>query len=58
MKKLAFITGALSFSLTLLGILFKLMHWPGAGVLLVVGIGLFAIVFVPSITKYLYDKDK
>ncbi len=58
MKKLAFITGALSFSLTPLGILFKLMHWPGAGVLLVVGIGLFAIVFVPSITKYLYDKDK
>jgi len=58
MKKLAFITGALSFSLTPLGILFKLMQWPGAGVLLVVGIGLFAIVFVPSIAKYLYDKDK
>jgi divalent metal cation (Fe/Co/Zn/Cd) transporter len=58
MKKLMFITGALSFSLTSVGILFKLMHWPVAGALLAVGIGLFAIVFVPCISKYLYDKEK
>lgn len=58
MKKIAFITGALSFSLTALGILFKIMHYPGADILLLVGIGLFSIVFVPSITKYLYNKEK
>lgn len=58
MKKLVFITGALSFSLATLGVLFKIMHWPGASVILVVGIGLFAIVFVPGIAKYLYDKEK
>jgi hypothetical protein len=58
MKKLVFITGALSFSLTSIGVLFKIMHWPVAGALLAVGIGLFAIVFVPSISKYLYDKEK
>jgi hypothetical protein len=58
MKKLAFITGALSFSLTSLGGLFKLMHWPGASILLLVGVVLFSIIFVPSITKYLYDKEK
>jgi len=58
MKKLAFITGALSFSLTSLGILFKIIHWPGANILLLVGIGLFSMVFVPSISKYLYDKEK
>ncbi len=58
MKKLAFISGALAFSLTPLGILFKLMHWPGAGALITVGIVLFSIVFVPSITKYFYDKEK
>jgi hypothetical protein len=58
MKKLAFITGALAFSLTSLGILFKMQHWPLAGLLLTVGIVLFSIVFVPSVTKYLYDKEK
>lgn len=58
MKKLVFITGALSFSLTSIGMLFRIMHWPLAGALLAVGIGLFAIVFVPGIAKYLYDKEK
>ncbi|MCD6565304.1 MAG: hypothetical protein J7K53_05115 [Bacteroidales bacterium] len=58
MKKLVFITGALSFSLTTIGMLFKIMHWPVAGILLAVGIGLFALIFVPCISKYLYDKEK
>jgi len=58
MKKLAFITGALAFSLSSLGGLFKLQHWPLAGLLITVGIALFSLVFVPSITKYLYDKEK
>lgn len=58
MKKLAFITGALSFSLTSLGILFEISHYPGADLLLQLGIVLFSFVFVPSITKYLYDKGK
>jgi hypothetical protein len=58
MKQLAFISGALSISLLGLGILFKIMHWPGADALLVLGFGLFSILFVPSITKYLYDKAK
>ncbi|MES2514908.1 MAG: hypothetical protein V4580_12220 [Bacteroidota bacterium] len=56
MKKLAFITGALSFSLTSLGILFELAHWPGSELLLQLGIVLFSLIFVPSVTKYLYDK--
>jgi uncharacterized protein involved in response to NO len=58
MKQLAFISGALSISLTGLGILFKIMHWQGASILWVLGLGLFAILFVPSVTKYLYDKEK
>lgn len=58
MKKFAFITGALSFSLTPVGVLFKLFHFPGANILLLAGIVLFSIFFVPSITKYLYDKEK
>jgi hypothetical protein len=56
MKTLAFISGAFSCSLIALGELFKIMHWPGAGILLVLGLGIFSIFFIPSITKYWYDK--
>ncbi|MEI6060856.1 MAG: hypothetical protein WCR72_09115 [Bacteroidota bacterium] len=58
MRKLVFITGALSFSASSIGILLKIVHWPGANILLVIGIGLFALVFVPGIAKYLYAKEK
>jgi|PlaIllAssembly_1097288.scaffolds.fasta_scaffold1947946_1 hypothetical protein len=57
MKKFAFITGALSFSLTSLGILFKMNHWHPADMLMVVGIGIFSLMFTPSIFKYLYDRE-
>jgi len=56
MKKIAFVSGALSFSLVALGILFKIQHWPGASILLVLGLGINALIFIPSIAKVLYDK--
>ena len=58
MKKLVFISGGLSGSLTGLGILFKLMHWSGAGILLMLGLGILSLVYIPSLAKYLYDKSK
>lgn len=58
MKKLAFISGAISFSLTSLSYLFHHQLWPGGNIALVLGIGLFALVFVPSMFKYLYDREK
>jgi len=58
MKAFAFITGSLSSSLIGLGILFKIMHWPGASILLVLGFVTFSLFFAPSIAKYLYDKNK
>jgi hypothetical protein len=58
MKKLAFISGALSFSLTSLGFLFKMNHWHPADLLMVVGIGIFSLLFSPSIFKYLYSREK
>lgn len=58
MKKFAFITGALSISLTGLGIIFKMNHWHAASILIVVGIGIFSLLFTPSIFKYLYDRGK
>lgn len=58
MKKLAFISGALFSSLTVLGLLFKIQHWPGASILLVFGLAGLALIFSPSFAKYKYDKDK
>ena len=58
MKKFAFITGAISFSLTGLGVIFKMNHWHPADMILIVGIGIFSLLFIPSIFKYLYDREK
>ena len=58
MKKLVFISGGLSGSLTVLGYLFKILHWPGAGILSLLGLGILSILFIPSLAKYLYDKSK
>ena len=33
---------------TVLGALFKIMHWPGAGAMLVVGLGTEAVIFLFS----------
>ncbi|MFH1005665.1 MAG: hypothetical protein V1781_09290 [Bacteroidota bacterium] len=58
MKKFAFFTGAISVSLTSLGALFLIQHWPGGHIGCVLGIGVFSILFIPSMTMYLYDKIK
>lgn len=47
MKKIMFVSGFVSASLLTIGILFKFMHWPGAGILLVLGIVLFSLLFLP-----------
>ena len=57
MKKLAYVSGALTSMMALLGILFKIMIWPGASILLVLGIAGFALIFIPSFAKYKYDKE-
>ena len=57
MKKLTFISGALSGSFIGLGTLSELQHYPG-GELLIFGLLIFSLLFIPSVTKYLYDKDK
>ena len=58
MKKIAFISGALFSSITVLAILFKLLHLQGAHVLLIIGLAGFAIVFIPAYAKYRYDKKE
>ena len=49
MKKTMIITGIVSVSLFIIGSLFKMMHWPGANVMLVSGIVLFSLLFLPLI---------
>ena len=56
MKSIALFTGACSISLSTLGFLFKVLHWPGANILLLLGLGIFALLFTPSVTRFLYQR--
>jgi hypothetical protein len=47
MKKVMLASGAFSAIVLSFGILFKFMHWPGSGTLLVLGIVLFSLLFLP-----------
>ena len=47
MKNFTYLFGLSSALLAIIGTLFKKMHWPGAGILLTVGIGLVILVFLP-----------
>ncbi|TSJ41896.1 hypothetical protein [Fluviicola chungangensis] len=47
MKKTVNISGLLAAVFTLLGSVFKVMHWPGAGVSFVLGIAIFSLIFLP-----------
>lgn len=48
MKKLIYISGVVVANLLLFGAIFKLMHWPGANILLIVAILSFCFWFLPS----------
>ncbi|MDA7855448.1 hypothetical protein N9D01_00925 [Cyclobacteriaceae bacterium] len=54
MKKIAFTSGALFSSLTLLSGLFKILHLQGATFLLTAGLMGLALVFIPSFAIYKY----
>ncbi len=47
MKKTMLVTGTTAVILLSAGSFFKLMHWPGAGALLVLGIGCISLIFLP-----------
>lgn len=47
MKKLIYNSGIACANLMLFGSLFKIQHWPGASILLVLGTILFCLVFLP-----------
>ncbi|MDB0037955.1 hypothetical protein N9F08_01195 [bacterium] len=47
MKNTLVKSGLISTALTLFGVLFKLMHWPGASVMFVLGVATFGLLFIP-----------
>lgn len=47
MKKIMLYSGIASAFLVAVGILFKFMHWPGAGVSLILGISTSSLIFLP-----------
>ncbi len=49
MKKIMIVSGIFSASSFLIGSLFKIMHWPGASILLVLAIAFFSFLFLPLI---------
>ena len=54
MKKLAYISGAIGISILLIGIILRILQWTYADWLLMVGLGILAIVFIPAIRFFLY----
>ncbi len=47
MKKAMMLSGAISVAALIFGSFFKVMHWPGASILLVVGVFFLGLVFLP-----------
>jgi len=54
LKKLTYISAALFSSMTLLSVLFKMLHLQGATFLLTGGLMGLALVFIPAFTLYKY----
>jgi hypothetical protein len=49
MKKVAFVFGLTSAFLLLAGTIFKLMHWPGANIMVVLGGGILSLLYLPML---------
>ncbi|MFN8254238.1 MAG: hypothetical protein U0W24_01030 [Bacteroidales bacterium] len=47
MNKSVYFIGFAGILVTLLAVIFKILHWPGAGLLILAGIGSLALIYVP-----------
>ncbi len=52
-KHQVFNISGIIFLVMLIGYMFKIMHWPGAGVLIVLSFGAFIFLIIPWFTAYL-----
>ena len=55
MKKTMYVLGYVAVFLSTTGLLFKLQHWPGAAVMLILGVALLNFGFLPM---YFHDRYK
>jgi hypothetical protein len=58
MKNLMKISGVSGTMLLGVAALFKIMHWPGAGIMLTLGAFIMAFIFMPSSLSVLYKESK
>ncbi len=56
-EKLTYILGTATSAMVCAGTLFKLLHWPGANILLILGIASFAGMFLPLLFTLLYRRS-
>jgi len=57
MKKSMYILGFIAAVIWTTSLLFKLLHWPGAGVLIILGAFMLIFVLLPVIALYFYKKE-
>ena len=57
MKKIMILSGTFSAATMILGIIFKFMHWPGASLFIILGIGTSSLIFLPLL-YLLKSKDR
>jgi hypothetical protein len=59
MKKIMIVSGTFSAAVMSIGIFFKFMHWPGASLLIILGIAISSLVFLPLLfTLRIKEKQK
>ena len=58
MKLAVYILCTVSSMLAIVGILFKIQHWPGAGVVLTLGLAVFGLIFIPMYAIYHYRNSE
>lgn len=57
MKKLLFVTGFIVAFILMMGILFKIQHWPAGGILLLTGAGVMIFVLLPLVLLNFYKAE-
>lgn len=57
MKKSLYLIGLLSTIFTFLGSFFKIMHWQGASVMIIMGAFSFAFIFIPLLIFIKFKED-
>ena len=57
MKKSMYILGFIAAVIWTTSLLFKLLHWPGAGALIVLGAFMLIFVLLPVVALYFYKKE-